>query len=63
MPLYNPNRFVSRNAAVRQPVRLLAAYEKPQRCNWPTCAKPDTGADEHKVYCSTHFFAAVSKHW
>lgn len=63
MSLYNPNRFVSRNAAVRQPVRLLAAHEKPQRCNWPTCAKPATGADEHKVYCSTHFFAAVSKHW
>jgi hypothetical protein len=63
MQSYNPHRLTSRYASPRQPVRLLTAHEKPQRCSWPACAKAATGADEHKVYCPTHFFAAVSKHW
>jgi len=63
MPPYSPNQFVRRHGVTRQPVRLLTAHEKPQRCDWPKCAKPATGADEHKVYCSSHFFAVVSKHW
>ena len=63
MPPQSPQRFIGRFAATRQPVRLLTAYEKPQHCEWPQCSKPATGADERKVYCATHFFAVVSKHW
>jgi len=63
MPPHTPQRLIGRSPATRQPVRLLTAYEKPQRCEWPQCSKPATGADEHKVYCPTHFFAVVSKHW
>ena len=63
MPLYTSHRLMSRNAPSRQPVRLLTAYEKPQRCSWPSCDKPATGVDAQKVYCSTHFYAVVSKQW
>jgi len=63
MPPQIPQRFIGRSPATRQPVRLLTAYEKPQRCEWPQCSKPATGADARKVYCATHFFAVVSKHW
>jgi len=63
MPSYTSNRWASRNAASRQPVRLLTAHEKPQRCNWPSCAKPATGTDAQKVYCPTHFYTVVSKQW
>jgi hypothetical protein len=60
----SPNlRFGGRNLSSRQPVRLLTAHEKPQRCDWPSCTKAATGANEHKVYCPSHFFAVVSKHW
>ncbi|MBM4257173.1 MAG: hypothetical protein FJ147_14895 [Deltaproteobacteria bacterium] len=63
MPSQNSPRFGGRSTSPRQPVRLLTAYEKPQRCEWPDCGKPATGANERRVYCPTHFFAAVSKHW
>ncbi|MSQ47676.1 MAG: hypothetical protein EXR78_04680 [Deltaproteobacteria bacterium] len=57
------NQFATRRTATRQPVRLLTAHEKPRPCDWPTCSKSATGADENKAYCPTHFFAAVHKHW
>jgi len=63
MPPPRTNKFASRRPATRQPVRLLTAHEKPRPCDWPTCSKSATGADENKVYCPAHFFAAVHKHW
>jgi len=63
MPPHTPQRLTGRSIGTRQPVRLLTAFEKPQRCDWPECSKPATGVDERKVYCSKHFFAVVSKHW
>jgi hypothetical protein len=63
MPSYQSNRTVGRLTSARQPVRLLTAFEKPQRCEWPECSKPATGVDKQKVYCAKHFFAVVSKYW
>lgn len=46
-----------------QRFRLLTAREKPARCEWFDCSKPATGLVDLKVYCSAHFFSAVSQHW
>jgi hypothetical protein len=63
MPPQTPHMFMGRRVTGNQKVRLLTAYEKSRLCDWPDCSKPATGADEQEVYCSAHFFAAVSKRW